>query len=36
MPKTTNAMSREANNTTTALFVSSDGLGQDVLCTSSL
>ena len=28
-------MSREADNTTTALLVSSERLGQEVLCTSS-
>ncbi len=33
--KTTSAMHREAVNTTTALFISSERVGQVVWCTSS-
>lgn len=36
MPNTTNAMSREADKTTTALFVNSERVGQETFCTSSL
>ena len=36
MANTTNAMTREADNTTIALWVSSARVGQVVLCASSL
>ena len=35
IPETTNAIIREADNTTTALLANSDRDGHDTLCTSS-